>query len=126
MVSPTEKAESIFPMAAISKDGSIREKLKDKTIFSFTPMAPFIEVLSVIRRKMDSADFSSIMVSSIPVFGLTENLMPIKQSKFIPMEASTLEVSPMESRKEKASIFGLTEKYILGSLKTAKCMVKEF
>lgn len=30
----------------------------------------------------------------------------------------------MESSKEKASIFGPMEKYILGSLKMAKCMVE--
>ena len=89
MVFPMEKAESISLMAAIFKAGLSRERPKDKIIFSFMPMAPFIEALLATLRKMDLADFFSTMVLSILVFGLTENLMPMKHFKFILTEVST-------------------------------------
>jgi hypothetical protein len=89
MVSPTEKAEFISQVAAIFKGGSIKERLKDKIIFLFILMVPFIEALLATLKKMDLAGFFSTMALSILVYGKMENLTPIKEYKFILTAAST-------------------------------------
>jgi hypothetical protein len=88
-------------------------------------MVPFIEAPLVTLKKMGLAGFSSTMAFSILVYGKMENLTPMKEYKYILMAASTLEVSSTESKKEKVSIFGLMEKFILGNSKMVICMVEE-
>lgn len=51
------KVASIFKMVPTFKDGSNKDKLKDKTISLFTLMAPIIEDLLKIHKKMVMGNF---------------------------------------------------------------------
>ena len=117
-----EKEEFIFRMAAISKDGSSKAKPKGKIISSFMPMVPFIAVLLTTQKRTGSEDFSSTMDSSIQASGETENLMETRESKYILMEASILEILSMVPSKEKANTSGPRAKFILVNLKMVICM----
>jgi hypothetical protein len=120
-----EKGVCISQMDVTSKVGSIKVRLRAETTFSYMQMAPFIVAPLVILKKMDSVDIFSIMASNIQAFGWTESHMETKECKCILMGVSTLETLSTDSNKEKGNIFGPTAKYILVSLKTVICMVRE-
>jgi hypothetical protein len=120
-----EKDVCISQMVVTSKVGSTKVRLRAETTFSFMQMAPFIVAPLAILKKMVSVDFFSTMASNIRAFGWTASHMETKEFKCILMGASTLETLSTESNKEKGNIFGPTVKYILASLKTVICMVRE-
>jgi hypothetical protein len=88
----TEKGMYIFQMDAFFKDGSIKVKLKDKTIYLFTQTDLFIEDRLNTLKKMGSENFIITMDFSIQVFGSMEFLMVLMGFKFILMEVNMLEI----------------------------------
>lgn len=115
-----EKAVSTSPMAAILKAGLTKDKPQAKITSSFTQMAPFIADLSKTPKRTASENSSFTMDSSTQVCGLTESPMEMRVSKSTQMEANISEALLTESSRVEASIFGLMEKFISGSLKTGK------
>ena len=119
------KAEFIFLMDAIFRDGSIKAKPQDRIISIYTQMALSIEDLLHTLRKMGSENSFFTIDFNTQVFGWMESPMVMMGYKFILMAVNILVALQMDSSKAKASIFGPMEKFILANLKMDIWMVRE-
>lgn len=86
----TVKVAYIFLMVHFFRDGLIKEKSKDKTIFSSILMDLFIEDRSKILKRMGLEYFVTIMVLNMKDIGKMMNLMVKNVFKHTQMEVNIL------------------------------------
>lgn len=89
----TARDAYIFQMGAFLKDGSIKVRLRARTISSFILMVPFTEDLSKVQKNMVLESLFFIVISNIQDLGKMINLMGSKAYKSILMAVGILEGS---------------------------------